>query len=757
MTTTADRPAAKAFKVVGTRPIRHDGYDKVTGRAQYGADVKLQGLLQSAVLRSPHAHARIKSIDTSKAAALPGVKAIITGHDFPEVDPTQAGYVHPTLLSGAIMARDKALYKGHAIVAIAASSLHIAQEAADLVKIEYEVLPPVTDVREAMKPGAPILHDKMPLGEPSAPPSNVAKHFQIKCGDIEKGFKEADLVVEREFTTASVHMGYIEPHSATAFWGPDGKLTVWNSSQGGFMLRTMTASVLNIPHSSIKVVPMEIGGGFGGKTVVYLEPIVALLARKAGAPVKMTMSRKEVFESSGPAPGSYSKIKIGVTKDGRITAVQIMYAYEAGAMPGAHVAGAASTSLTLYRIENAQSDGYDVVVNKPKATAYRAPGAPQVAFGIESILDELAEKLGMDPIQLRLKNANKDGDRTITGAPVRGATFPQVAQAVLNSEHYKSPLGGPNRGRGFAAAHWHNAGQISSASMNVNANGTISLVTGSVDVGGLRPALAMQVAEVLSLKPEDISPSCGDTDSVGYAFTTGGSRSAMATGLAAITAANSVVAQMKQRAAVLWETRADEIDFVDGYFIAQKNPNEKVHFKQLAQQLHSKGGPVNVSISLDASRNALPAQCAMLVDVEVDPETGKVTILRATIYQDVGQAAHPSYVEGQMQGAVVQGIGWALNEGYYYNKDGSLANSSFLDYRMPTALDLPMIDAVLVQEPNPNHPFGLKGVGEASIIPPMPAVANAIYHATGIRMQDLPINPGRLADAIRTKQATSRK
>ena len=737
------------YKVVGTRPIRHDGTDKVTGRAKYGGDFDMSGLLHGKVLRSPHAHARIRSIDTSKAEAYPGVKAVITVKDLPISgmdDPDQG----MRFASDNVLAREKALYKGHAVAAVAADNPHVAEAALALIDVDYEVLPATINVLDAMQDGAPLVHEDLTteeLGEATDKHSNVVTHFKYELGEVEKGFAEADVVVEREFTTQTVHQGYIEPQNASAFWNADGQLTVWTSTQGAFSTRDALAQVLDLPVSKIKVVPMEIGGGFGGKIPIYLEPLAALLSRKTGQPVKMLMTRTEVFDSTGPTSGAWVKVKVGANRDGKITAAEASLAMEAGAFPGSPVPMGTQCIFAPYEIENGAVDGYDVLVNKAKVAPYRAPGAPIAAFGGEQVVDELAEKLGIDPIEFRLRNASKEGTRRIDGPvfPVIGNV--ETVEAARATEHYNTPLEGPNQGRGVASGFWFNIGLQSSCSIGVNADGTITLVEGSTDIGGTRASIAMQAAEVLGIPAEDVHPSVGDTDSVGYTFLTGGSRTTYASGWAAYEAAQDIKSKMIDRASTIWDVSAEDIELVDGVFQHRSDPDLKLTFKELAGQLNGTGGPISSQVSVDP-RRAGGAFSTHLVDVEVDPDTGKVTILRYTAVQDAGKAIHPSYVEGQMQGGVVQGIGWALNEEYFFSPQGEMANSSFLDYRMPTSLDLPMIDTVIVEVANPGHPYGVRGVGEVPIVPPMAAVANAIAHAIGIRMTDLPMSPDAILEAL---------
>ena len=609
------------------------------------------------------------------------------------------------------MASDKVLFTGHPVAAVAASDPHTAEAAVRLIKVEYEPLPAVTNVEDAMKDGAELPHDDLYtsyLGENAEKPSNVAAHLYSDKGDIEQGFEQADLVLEKEFRTEMVHQGYIEPQNATAFWNADGQLTIWCSTQGSFMVRNSIADVLRCPVSQIKVIPTEIGGGFGGKITAYLETVCALLSRKCGQPVKMVMTRSEVFEASGPAPGSWMKVKVGAAKDGRITAAHVTLAFEAGAYPGSPVMSGTACALACYDLENGRVEGYDVVVNRPKTSAYRAPGSPQAAFAVESVMDELCEKLGLDPLEVRIKNAAKEGTRRIEGPVARKIGLIECLEAAKSHDHYKDKTPGKTTGRGVACGFWMNRGFQSSVTMTVQYDGTISLLMGSVDIGGTRASIAQQTAETLGLEYEDVHPTVVDTDSIGFTFVTGGSRTSFATGLAAIQAAEDVKEQMVARAAQIWDTPAENVEYAGGVIRHRSDPELQLTFKDLARQLGSTGGGITGRSNVDPSGEG-NGYAVHIVDVEVDQETGKVDILRYTAVQDVGKAVHPSYVEGQMQGGAVQGIGWALNEEYFFSGDGRMMNSSFLDYRMPTSLDLPMIDTVIVEVANPGHPYGVKG------------------------------------------------
>jgi len=737
------------YKVIGSRPLRPDGVDKVTGRAVYGADVKLPGMLHGKILRSPHAHARIVSIDVSAAQALPGVRAVVTARELPSVGDTVTdlgeSVVNLRYMSNNILAHDKVLYHGHAIAAVAADNPHIAEEAARLIKVTYEVLPHVLDGRAAMAANAPILLPDLrtnELGKQGSSQTNVAEHIRHQRGDLAAGFAAADVIVEREFHTATVHQGYVEPHAAVALWNEDDQILVWCSTQGSFGVQEQMAELLQVPPSRVVVTPTEIGGGFGGKNSVYLEPVAALLSRKAGhRPVKMTMTRAEVLFGTGPTSGSYIRVKMGATRDGTLTAAEAEMIYEAGAFPGSPVGAGCGVLFGPYKLENVQVDGYDVVVNRPKSAAYRAPGGTNAAFAAEAVVDELTEKLGIDPIAFRLQNAVREGDRRADGPELPRIGFIETLEAARDHAHYSAPLPGKQRGRGVAAGFWFNWGGKSSASASVNADGTVNLVEGSTDIGGSRASLAMQLAETLGIPYADIRPQVVGTAGVGYNEGTYGSRTTFSTGWAVYELGKKILDEMRQRAATHWDVPVDGVTVQDGTFA---HNGDSMSFRELAGQLEV---PVSVSASVFPSGFG-PSFAVHVVDVEVDVETGKVEILRYTAVQDVGKAIHPAYVEGQLQGGAAQGVGWALNEEYVYDDKGRLVNASLLDYRMPTALDLPMIDTVLVEVANPGHPYGVRGVGEVPIVPPAAALANAIYQATGVRMTELPMSPARVSAAL---------
>jgi CO/xanthine dehydrogenase Mo-binding subunit len=651
-----------------------------------------------------------------------------------------------------ILAREKALYEGHAIAAVAATTAAIAAEAIALIEVDYEVLPHVIDVDEAMQPDAPVLfEDMITRGIEPAPtkPSNITKRLEFKVGDLDAGFAAADEIVEMSFKTAAVHQGYIEPHSCLARYGADGQCELWSASQGHFVVRAYTAKLLGMEIGNLVVHPAEIGGGFGGKTVVYVEPIAVALSRKTGHPVKIMMSREDVFKATGPTSGGSMTVKIGVKKDGTLVAADGVFKLQAGAFPGSPVMNAAMCAFAPYIIPNVRTVGFDVVSNRPKSAAYRAPGSPISAFGVESVLDILAQKIGMDPLRLRLKNAVKAGSPTPYGPKHSHDGYAETIQVLLDHPEYNKPLG-KNQRRRVDSGFWFNGGGESTASIHINEDGSVVLATGSMDVGGSRASMALMAAETLGVPYASVRSTVADTASIGYNHVTGGSRVTYATGLAVVEACNKIIEQLRLRASIMWDVDVKGVVWEDGFAKpADKSVGEfePLSLKAIAAKRAVTGGPIVTEAAVNAGGQA-PGFSTQFCDVEVDPETGAVKILRFVAAQDVGRAIHPKYCEGQIHGGVVQGIGWALNEEYIYDKLGRLSNAGFLDYRIPVASDLPMIEAILVEVPNPNHPYGVKGVGEANIVPPMAAIANAIQRATGKRLTELPMSPPKVLAAI---------
>ena len=743
------------FKKVGTRAIRPDGLEKVTGRARYGADTTAPGQLVGAILRSPHAHAKIKNIDTSKAEKLKGVKAVLTSADLPDL--TNGNRASFDILENC-MARDRALYDGHAVAAVAAIDSETAKKALKLIKVSYKKLPHVTDVDEAMKEGAPIVqpHIRTRGGEPSDKPTNIVAISTFGHGDAEAGFAAADFIVEKSFKTEQTHQGYIEPHACLANVGSDGQGELWVTTQGHFSFRNVCAELLGMDIAKLKVTASEIGGGFGGKTHVWIEPVALALSRKANRPVKLVMSREDVFRASGPTSSTSVDVKLGATKDGRITGATAILRYQDGAFPGIWGMLGAMTSFACYDLENVQSVGYDVLVNRPKVAAYRAPSAPMAAFGVESTMDLLAAKLGMDAVDFRLLNSAKEGSKASYG-PVYGPIgIGPTLHAVKKHPHMRARLG-KNQGRGMACGFWFNFGGQTCTDLNIGVDGTVNLTVGTIDVGGSRSSLSLIAAEELGIDYESVKCNIGDTSSLGHNDTTEGSRGTFSSGMATIFAARNAIEELKSRAAKTWEIDVKHVDWEDGQAMARGIEHSNLGpltFAELAKTSPNTGGPI-------AGHNEVVADGAgvsfasHICDVEVDPETGATKVLRYTVVQDAGKAINPDYVEGQFQGAAAQGIGWALNEEYIYGDDGCLQNPGFLDYRVPVCSDLPFIDTEILEIPNPNHPYGVRGVGETSIVPPLAAIANAVSNAVGVRMTHIPMSPPRILKAIKEEQVSA--
>lgn len=734
------------FKVIGSRERRPDGLDKVTGRARYGADATAPGQLVGLILRSPHAHAKIKKIDTSKAEKLPGVKAVLTSADLPDL--TNGNRGNFDILENC-MARDRALYDGHAVAAVAAIDMETAKQALKLIKVTYKKLPHVTDVDEAMKDGAPIVHPHIKAADDQSKSTNLVNASTFGHGDTEAGFEQADFIVEESFKTEQTHQGYIEPHACLATVGADGQGELWVTTQGHFTFRSVCADLLGMDIAKLKVTSSEIGGGFGGKTHVWIEPVALALSRKTNLPVKMTMTRDEVFRATGPTASTSMDIKIGATKDGRITAATAHIRYQDGAFPGIWGMLGAMTAFACYDLENVQAVGYDVLVNRPKVAAYRAPSAPMAAFGVESCMDLMAEKVGMTPVDFRLKNAAKEGTKASYGPTYGPIGIGATLEAVKNHPHMRARLG-KNQGRGMACGFWFNFGGQTCVDLNISTDGTVNLTVGTVDVGGARASMGMIAAEELGIPYEDIKVTVGDTNSLGHNDTTEGSRGTFSSGMATIFAARNAVEELRARAAQTWDIPLEDVGWEDGQAMPLGVKHNNLHplsLKEIAKASPRTGGPI-------AGHNEVVADGAgvsfasHICDVEVDPETGSTKILRYTVVQDAGKAINPDYVEGQMQGAAAQGIGWALNEEYIYGADGRLENPGFLDYRIPVCSDLPMIDTQILEIPNPNHPYGIRGVGETSIVPPLAAIASAVSNAVGVRMTHTPMSPPRILKAV---------
>lgn len=756
--------AAKEFRLIGRDTPKTDGIDKVTGRAKFGADVSMPGMLVGKALRSPHAHALIKSIDTRKAAALPGVKAVITSADLPELTvgaPSRQGSVshREFYLSREFMAREKALFHGHAVAAVAAVDEAVAEQAVDLIDVEYEPLPHVLEPETAMERGAPVLHPTLHTRRRTGAAedaSNLAEHWELQRGDHDRGFAEADTIIEESFATQVVHQGYVEPDAETALVHPDGSVEVWANTQSIYSTRSDLAVILDIPLGDITVNPTELGGAFGGKETLRAAGLCVALSRKARLPVQVRFTREEVLRATGPGNATRSTIKIGAKKDGSITAIQARVVFDAGAFPGAPLRSAIRRVFSHYRTPNLRIDAFDVVTNKPHVAAYRAPGATPTAFALESAIDDLARSLSIDPLEFRLKNVSRSGDPMPDGDILPSVNFTHVLNRVRDHDCWTSPLGGENRGRGIALGMWTMPGGTASCHLNLNGDGSVTLVLGTPDLSGARTSLGLVAAEYLGLDLADVKVVIANTDAAAYSDASAGDRITYIASIAIARACAGLVESMKARAAAEFDVPATDIVYDKKGFAVGAVSEMNVSWDALA--LRSVRGEGALSAHGTASEipdgaAIAPNATAHVVDVEVDPETGKVDTLRYAAFQDAGLAVNPAQVQGQMQGGAAQGIGWALSEGYDYDEDGRLQNATLLDYRIQTSADLPNIEAAIIEMPSESHPLGIRAVGQAPIVPPAGAIGNAIRDAVGVRMRRLPMKPERVWEAIRDSRS----
>ena len=741
-----------SYSSLGKSPPRIDAVDKVIGKALFSADIVLPNMLHGRMLRSPFPHARIKRLDTSRARALEGVMAVVTSADIPGVTGLRE-VPDPEL---PCMAREKVIFEGQPVAAIAAINQYVAEEALDLIEVEYEELPWVIDVIEAMRPDAPIIHPSLRaqnLAGQDDKPSNIFWYMKYLKGDLDKGFGEADIVMENTFRTQTVHQGHIEPRASVVDIGADGKLTVWTDNQSIFKVREFVAGYLGLPLRRVRVMPVEVGGGFGGKLHQQLSPVAGLLALKTGRPVKMVMTREEVFKATRPSPATAITVKLGVTREGLITAADVKMVYDFGAstgLPGLDAIHHGIRLLDPYRIPNYRIEGYDVVTNKAPSGPYRGPAAAQAAFAIESQVDVVTRELGMDPIEFRLKNGVVKGDLSVHGSPFGEIGLTETLERMARHLEGKKKLGAKNRGRGVACGLWSTMSLGSAAHLNVNEDGSTTLVIGATDISGTRTAFAQMVAEELGIGLDEVTVVAADTEVAPFGSVSVGSMTTRSTGTAVMRACLDLKEQLIRRAALRMKVDAGDLEFSGGGVRMRKNPETAMSFAELTRENFALpgAGPLMASGRSDPFGKPTPAFVVLAVDVEVDKETGKVIVLSCAAAQDTGLAVNPTMIEGQIQGAVAQGIGWALTEGYAF-ENGVMKNPTFLDYRMPTALDVPYIDTILVEHGSDAPPYGIRGVGEPPMVPTLAAIANAVHGATGVRLLELPMTPEAVLEKIR--------
>jgi CO/xanthine dehydrogenase Mo-binding subunit len=754
-------------KGVGVAIPRPDGPEKVTGRVQYVADIKPKGLLHAKLLRSPHAHAKIVSIDVSAAKALPGVRAVLTAKDIPHLKKKAPTRAH------AVLAIDRAVFMGQPVAAVAADELAIAEEALDLIRVEYQVLPASVDPLKSMQPGAPpvadagteadtseaLAHAAVAIAKSEAPAKavNVSQQARLQRGDIAKGFAESDHVLEKTYRVPMVHQGYLEPHAVLAEWDRNGLLTLWASTQGSFNTRSEVSDVLGIPENQIRVIPVECGGGFGGKIRALCEPITAVLAKVTGRPVRYVMTRKEELEAGMPAPQVIIKLKTGVKRDGTLMAIDAETVIDSGAFSGAVLAVSAVFLGSMYKWPSFDIRGYEVLTHKPSVAAYRAPVAPQTIFAIESQMEQIARDLGLDPVEFRMRHLIQEGDPMVNGQPWQSNGAKQVLARIAEHPHWKTRKqwvavgkNGKRRGVGLALGGWLGGLQPTGATVRLNPDGSLAVLTGQVDIAGTNIALAQIAASAYGVDTDQVRITTGDTDTAPVTGLSAGSKTIYTVGAAVLQAAEDARRQTFEIAAKELEASIHDLELVDGKVVVRGMPDKGITLAAIGKKgnLYMSKTPPVLGKANPAFSQQAPGFAAQLARLEVDPDTGEVTIHDFVIVQDVGKAINPLGVEGQMQGGAVQSLGMALTEGLMFDDSGRLTNPSLLDYRKLTAADLPNLETIIVEVPSPAGPFGARGVGEPPIVPAPACIANALQDATGARLTALPLSPERIALAL---------
>lgn len=721
---------------VGQRTPKHDAVDMVTGRAVYAADVHMTGMLYGRILRSPHPHARILGIDTTRALALAGVVDVITAAQTPAT---------------GLFATDEVCFQGQMVAAVAAEDPDIAREALSLIRVKYKRLPAVTDPLRALRHDAPLVRCDVPPGDVRDSEGrllpNAASHSQSETGDVDAALALADAVVEAEYHVPFFHQVYMEPNAATARVEANGRISIWTGPQGIFSIRDKVAGSLGIPHGRIRVIATIVGGGFGAKNAAFVEAHAALLATRTGRPVQVRTDREEVFLDGRPAPGCVIRLKTAARKDGTLTAVDGWMVWDRGWVGGG---GRADRLRGLYRVPNVRLESYGVRTNKTSPGAYRAPGAPQTAFARESNMDLLARELGMDPVELRLKNAVRKGDRSLAGTPLAKDWFRQTIHKAVEVGKWGRRRLKPNQGRGIACGEWTNASGPVSVFIAVNEDGTLAVLTGQVDITGLHTVVAQVVAEELGVPPERITVTQGTTDTVPYTSLSAGSKATYVTGTAAREAGRQARERILEEAAAFLEVSPGGLR-LEGGRVKVRGSSRSVGLAELAASaLNTPKGPLSGQWVL-AKLQTHPSYSVDIATVEVDPETGRVRLLELLAVQDVGRALNPLLVEGQMQGGVTQAIGLGMMEEFRYGRQGHMLNPNLLDYAIPTFRDMPKIQTAILEIPCPDGPYGAKGVGEPPIIPGAAAIANAVHDAVGVRVTTTPVTPERVVAALRER------
>ncbi|HEV2359661.1 MAG TPA: xanthine dehydrogenase family protein molybdopterin-binding subunit [bacterium] len=757
--------------IVGQSLPRVDAQEKLTGRTVFAADHGLRGLVHGRLVLSPHAHARIRRIPVNAAKDVPGVLAVFTAADLPFGDET------PNARGRCLLARGEARFPGEPVaVVLGESEAAAADGAARLAAaIEYDPLPALIDPAAAADRAAPLvqpglagrsaeggLHAAVAVQEDHEDaPGNVASQVRFARGDIERGLRDAAVVARRTFRTSIVHQAYIEPHASVADYDRTvRRLTVWTATQALFYTREHVAGVLGLPESSVRIVPMAVGGGFGGK-ILLLEPLAGAAAMVLGRPVRLVLTRADEFQTATPAPQSVLEVALGAARDGEFRALQARLLFDAGALPGAPVTICGLLMGGAYRVPHLDIRGREVLTHKPPTGAYRAPGAVQAAFAIECLVDEVAAALEQDPLELRLRNASQEGDPMPNGESWPRIGLRESLLAVRESPVWRErPAGrrgaarasdGAAAGTGIAVGGWLGGLEPASACVRANTDGTLHVVVGSIDISGTATALTQIAAETLGVPVSQVRLIPEDSDGAPASGMSGGSKVTYTVGSAVQKAAADARRQLLALAARRLEAAEADLDIVNGTVRVRGVPSRAVAVADLIKMTSGFGAqhPPVFGTASEAITARSPAFGAHVAAVAVDPESGRVRVTDYAVAQDVGRAINPALVRGQIQGGVAQGIGWALLEHVVYDENGALTTGTFADYALPRAADVPPVDVHLVEVPSARGPFGAKGVGEPPVVPVAAAVANAIADATGARIDSLPITAERVVAGVK--------
>ncbi len=744
---------------IGTRTKRVEGFEKVTGSMRYTEDLQMPGMLHARLLVSPHPKAKIVRIDKHAALAVPGVVAVVTSADLAKLGKD----------ARALLAESQTSYTGEPVAILVAESEAAAFDGIDVLRAgaEFDALPAVLSIDEALREGAPLVRESIETedGEAAAhatitveehkaeKPSNIANRVDFTRGDAAAGLQKADVIVRRTYTTSRIHQGYIEPQATVAAVDPaTGDLTIYTATQGQFYVRKETARILGLTEPQVKVVPMHVGGGFGGKGMIF-QPLVGALTMMFRRPVRLILTRMEDFLTTEPGPASRTELELGATRDGNLVALRVKMIYESGCRPGSPLGITGLMMGGYYRFPNMSIEIMEVLTNKPTVGAYRAPGAVQGTFVIESAMSELAAKLGVDPIAFRLRHCVNAGDLMPNGRPWPKIGIRKVLEAMDAHPIRRRPKR-PGEGEGVAIGGWPGGLESAAACIRANTDGTFQVLMGAVDISGTATTMGLIASEILGVDPSKVKVITVDSSQAPYAGFAGGSKITYTVGNAARLAAEDARRQILSIAASHLEARVEDLEVAEGHVQVKGTPTVRLSLAEIAQMSMRFGAkyPPVFGVGSTTMTQQSPGFAGHLVRARVDRETGQVKIVDHVVVQDVGFAINPAAVEGQMIGAAVQGLGWGLFEQMTYDEGGGLLTGTFADYALPRASHAPRVDAVIVEVPSDDGPFGAKGVGEPPVVAAAAAIANAVSDATGARFTALPISPERVVLAMAKKE-----